>query len=409
MRRVVVSGIGLLSPLGLGLSETLSGIYAGLSGVRYQNEWDEYQGLKTRLGAPLPEFKYPDNWSPKAVRSMGRAALIALYATQQALDQAGILKEDPLLSSGRLGIAYGSGTGSPEALSHVCNFMFNKSIKGITSTTYHKMMSHTCAANLGLFYGIRGRVIPSSSACTSGSLGIGYAFESIRTGLQDVMIAGGSEEFAPSIAAIFDVLYACSLKNDFPNETPRPFDKNRDGLVVGEGACTLILEDLEHAISRGVRPLAEIVGFGTNSDGFHITSPLQETVEECMHLSLKDANLCSSDIGYINAHATGTPVGDVVESVATSRALPSNPPISSLKGHIGHLLGASGAAEIALTIAMMNSGRFAPTRNLESPDSECAEIDYIINEVRSLDIEYAMSNTFAFGGINTSLILKKMI
>lgn len=408
MRRVVVSGMELLSPLGLSLKSSLEGIKSNQSGVRYISEWDKYKGLKTRLGAPLPEFTFPEHWALKATRSMGRAALLATLVSERALEQAGIIKDDPLLKSGRLGIAYGSGTGSPEALSHICNLLFDDSTKGITSTTYHKMMSHTCAANIGIFFGIRGRIIPTSSACTSGSLGIGYAYENITSGAQDIMIAGGAEEFAISITAIFDVLYACSLKNEATNDTPSPFDKDRDGLVVAEGACTLILEEREHALARGVNPIAEIVGFGTNSDGYHVTSPLQDTVEECIRLSLRSAKLTPESIGYVNAHATGTSVGDITESLASKNVLSSDIPISSLKGHLGHLLGASGAAEAALTIAMMNENWFCPTRNLKNIDPRCGELDYIMDENRSINCEHSMSNTFAFGGINTSLIFKKV-
>lgn len=406
MRRVVVSGIGLISPLAIGLEENLSAIRDGQSAVRRITAWDEYQGLRTRLGAAVELPVVLRNETSKAVRSMGRTALLATAATEQALEQAGLL-ESSLFSSGRVGIAYGSGTGSTQAMSHACNFLYHKTTKGLTGTTYHQMMSHTCAANIGIYFGIRGRIIPTSSACTSGSLAIGYATEQIRYGKQDVMIAGGAEEFAASIAAIFDVLFACSVKNDTPQLTPRPFDTARDGMVVAEGACSFILEEREHALARGVLPLAEVVGFGSNSDGYHITAPLQETIEAAMQLALDDAGISAAELGYINAHATGTPVGDITESLATARVLGSKTPISSLKGHLGHMLGASGAVEAALTIGMMNQGWCCPTRNLEQVDARCAELNYVMSDARELDAEFAMSNTFAFGGINSSLIFKK--
>lgn len=406
MRRVVVTGIGCISPLGATLEDTLSAVRSGKSGVKYISAWDEYQGLKTRLGSPIETEIELQNPKSKACRSMGRAALLSTAATEQALAQAQ-LHDQELLSSGRVGIAYGSGTGSPEALTETCNFLFNKTVRGITGTTYHRMMSHTCAANMGIYFGVRGRVLPTSSACTSGSLGIGYAYEQIKYGLQDVMIAGGAEEFAPPIAAIFDVLYACSLKNDSADKTPRPFDVDRDGLVIAEGAATFILEELEHARARGAKPIAELVGFGTSSDGYHITVPLQETMEVSMRLALDSAELKAAEIGYINAHATGTTVGDKAESNATLSVMGSNIAVSSLKGHLGHMLGASGAAEAALSVVMMNAGWFCPTRNLETVDSDCAQLNYIQNQGCDLETEFVMSNTFAFGGINTSLIFKR--
>ena len=407
MRRVVVTGIGCISPLGATLEDTMSAIIRGESGVRYIPEWEEYRGLKTRLGAPVQDSIEIEHPTAKACRSMGRAAFLSTAATEQALRQAELIDSE-ILSNGRTGIAYGSGTGSPQALTEVCRFLFEKTTKGITGTTYHRMMSHTCAANMGIYFGVKGRVLPTSSACTSGSLGIGYAYEQVAYGIQDVMIAGGAEEFAPPIAAIFDVLYACSVKNDEFDSTPRPFDAKRDGLVIAEGSATLILEEYEHALKRGAVPLAELVGFGTNSDGHHITAPLQDTIETSIRMALNQAGIKAEQIDYINAHATGTPVGDVIESRATLSVMGSSAAVSSLKGHTGHMLGASGAVEAAVTLAMMERGWFCPTRNLDEVDSECAPLNYIVGDGVELPCEYVMSNTFAFGGVNTSLIFKKI-
>ena len=338
---------------------------------------------------------------------MGRAAKLATYASELALRQAGLISDnlvaEEVLTNGSTGIAYGSGISSTDALENMCNFLYNNTVKGITGTTYLRMMSHTSAANIGMFFGIKGRIIPTSSACTSGSLAIGYAYEAIKHGQQKVMIAGGAEEFSPSIAAVFDVLYACSLKKE---NTPAPFDETRDGMVVGEAACSFVLEDLEHALARGAKPLAEIVGFASNSDGSHVTSPSQDTVKKCMELALLDANLSKEDISYINAHATGTVLGDIVESKASFELFSNAVPISSLKGHLSHLLGASGAVETALTIEMLKQGWLAPTLNLTKVDSRCAEMDYLMGEGRVVSAEYAISNTFAFGGVNTSLVIK---
>jgi 3-oxoacyl-[acyl-carrier-protein] synthase II len=221
------------------------------------------------------------------------------------------------------------------------------------------------------------------------------------------MIAGGAEELHVIDAVVFDVLYATSTRNEDPARTPRPFDVDRDGLVVGEGAATLILEDLEHARARGARIHGEIVGFGTNGDGRHITNPNAEGMGRVMELALADAGLPPSAIGYVNAHGTATKLGDTAESVATHRVFGPALPISSLKSFFGHTLGACGALEAWLTVAMMHEGWFAQTINLDRVDPQCAPLDYIREAPRPLDVEYAMSNNFAFGGVNTSLVFRR--
>jgi len=269
------------------------------------------------------------------------------------------------------------------------------------------MMGHTAPVNLGVFLGVTGRIITTSSACTSGSQGIGYGYETIRAGHQRSMIAGGAEELCVTEVAVFDTLFATSVRNDAAETTPRPFDVDRDGLVLGEGAGTLILEELEHARSRGAPIYAEIVGFGTNSDGCHVTQPNAKTMQVAMELALADAHLPPSAIGYINAHGTGTQHGDIAESLATRNVCGNHVPVSSLKSYMGHTLGACGALEAWMTIEMMRCAWFAPTINLATVDPSCAELDYIIDEGRRLVCEYVMSNNFAFGGINTSLIFRR--
>ena len=225
--------------------------------------------------------------------------------------------------------------------------------------------------------------------------------------MQTIMLAGGGEELCPTEAVVFDTLFATSTTNDTPEQTPRPFDKQRDGLVIGEGACTLILEELEHAQARGATIYAELVGFGTNSDGQHVTQPNAETMEVAIRLALKDAKLSPQDIGYISAHGTATDRGDIAETTATHAVFGANTPISSLKSYTGHTLGACGSLEAWTSIQMMNEGWFAPTLNLNEVDPECGELDYIKGDIRQLETQYVMSNNFAFGGINTSLIFKR--
>jgi 3-oxoacyl-[acyl-carrier-protein] synthase II len=225
--------------------------------------------------------------------------------------------------------------------------------------------------------------------------------------MQTIMLAGGAEELCPTEAVVFDTLFATSTKNDQPQLTPRPFDSQRDGLVIGEGACTLILEELEHAQARGVKIYAELIGFGTNSDGQHVTQPNAKTMEVAIRLALTDAKLSEQQIGYISAHGTATDRGDVAETAATYAVFGANTPISTLKSYTGHTLGACGSLEAWTSIEMMNEGWFAPTLNLTDIDSECAQLDYIKDEIRYIDTNYIMSNNFAFGGINTSLIFKR--
>jgi 3-oxoacyl-[acyl-carrier-protein] synthase II len=269
------------------------------------------------------------------------------------------------------------------------------------------MMPHTAAANIGIFFGLKGRIIPTSSACTSGSQGIGFAYEAIRHGQQRLMIAGGGEELCPTQAMAFDTLYATSRRNKEPSATPRPYDRDRDGLVVGEGAGALVLEELGSAKARGARICAEIVGFGTNSDGSHVTRPEEETMRVVMELALADAGLPLTAIGYVNGHGTATDQGDIAETKATARLFGPGMPISSQKSYIGHSLGACGALEAWFSIEMMNHDWFAPTVNLDHMDPSCGELDYIVGEGRALQLEHVMSNNFAFGGVNTSLVFRR--
>ena len=288
MRRVVVTGMGGVTSLGQNWETVKAGLLAHRNAVRRMHEWDDIEGLNARLGAPVLDFRLPEHYTRKRIRSMGRVSLLSTRATELALEQAGLI-DDPVIKSGRTGIAYGSCTGSTRAVADFGEMIVNRNTRGITATTYVQMMPHTTAVNTGLFFGITGRVIPTPSACTSGSQAIGYAWEAIRHGYQDVMVAGGAEELCPSEVAVFDTLFAASTRNDEPELTPRPFDGNRDGLVIGEGACTLVLEELEHARARGARIHAELVGFATNCDATHITQPNSKTMRICMEEALRTA------------------------------------------------------------------------------------------------------------------------
>lgn len=406
-RRVVVTGMAGLTSIGLDWVSIRTSLLANLSGVRNLPECSEIEGLACRLGAPVAGFSTPVEYPRKSLRSMGRVAVLATRAVELALEEAG-LRHDPVLQSGRLGISYGSNSGSPPAMAaYTGRIHGSKTLRGIAASDYLKFMSHSCAANAASFFGVRGRVIPTSSACTSGSQGIGYAYEAIRFGQQDVMIAGGADELDVMDVGVFDVLYAASTRNETPERTPRPFDVDRDGLVVGEGAGCLVLEELGHARARGARIHAELIGYATNCDGRHMTNPDPASMEQVMRLGLSDAGVAAHDVDYVNAHATGTAAGDAAESAATHAVFGDRVPVSSLKGHLGHTLGACGALEAWISIEMMREGWLAPTRNLEQPDPACAPLDYIQEKPRSADVRIAVSNNSAFGGINTSLLFRR--
>lgn len=408
MKRCVITGMGIASPLGSTVESSFERLKDYRNCVRYWNELDEYDKLNTRLVSTVEGFEVPAHFDRKVLRTMGPVSVMSVATAESALKDAGLLG-DKIISSAQTGVSYGSSTGSLNSIFEFYTMYHEKDARNLNSSSYIKMMSQTAAVNISLYFKTHGRLIPTSTACTSGSLGVGYAYEMIKNGIQTVMIAGGAEEIHPSQIGVFDVLYATSTKNDTPDLTPRPFDKDRDGLVVGEGAGTLILEEYEHAKARGAKIYAEIIGFASNTDGTHVTNPNKDMMRECMQLALADANLSGSEIGYVNAHGTATSRGDVAESNATYEAFKRAVPVSTIKSYTGHTLGACGAIETILSVQMMNNNWFCPTLNLETVDEECAQgLDYITDTARLFETEYVMTNNFAFGGINSSIILKKI-
>jgi 3-oxoacyl-[acyl-carrier-protein] synthase II len=407
MRRVVVTGSGVVSALGHSVEAAFERLRTPKNCIETSDDLAGYKGLLSHLWAPA-RFERPPEYTRKVVRTMSPVSIMALNATEQALSAAGLLG-DAELKGGRTGVAYGSCYGGIEATIDFLTVLADREVRNVTSSTYVRMMPHTCAVNLSVHFGTTGRLIPTCVACASGSLAIGSAYEAIAWGLQDIMIAGGAEEFSVTQVSVFDTLFATSRKNGAPETTPRPFDRARDGLVIGEGAATLILEEREHALARGATILAEVVGFGTNTDGRHVTQPNAETQAETMRLALASAGLGTGDIGYVNAHGTGTVLGDAAEGTALAAVFGhSGPPVSAIKGYTGHTLGACGSLEAAMTIEMMRASWFAPNLNLDDPDPACGEHDYITGGGRCFDTEFAMTNNFAFGGINTSLIFRRV-
>ncbi len=405
VRRVVVTGMGAVSPLGNDVETSFARLKVFENCVQVLPELAEYKNLNAHIGCRTA-FVRPAEWTRKTTRTMGDVAMYALAATEQAVAQAGLEEAD--LQSGRTGVAYGSCSGSIAPMLDFYSMLKTKEVVGVTSGTYIKLMPQTTACNLSVHFRTHGRLVPTGTACTSGSLAIGNAAELIRWGVQDVMIAGGAEEFSPTQVAVFDTLYATSVRNDAPHTTPAPYDRDRDGLVIGDGAATFVLEELEHARARGARPLAEFAGFAETTDGTHVTNPNPETMGFALAGALADAGIDGSAIGYVSGHGTATKAGDVAETAATRGVFGRAVPISSIKSYTGHTLGACGALEAAMLVKSMETGWYPPTLNLRSPDPECAELDYVADEGRRIDAEYAMSNNFAFGGVNTSLVFRRI-
>ena len=406
-RRVVITGGAVISALGSEWKDILVKLKEGKNCVRRMDEWDKYAHMNTRLAVPV-NFVMPD-YPRKIIRGLGRVGRLALVSADRALEAAGIDKSDGELKGGRTGVAYGSSMGSIDSLLDFYSMLVKDDVTKMSATTYIKAMPQTCAANIGVIFGLTGRIITSNTACTSGSQAIGFAYETIKYGMQDIMLAGGADEMCAANAAVFDTLFAASSKNDSPHKTPAAYDKNRDGLVVGEGAGCLVLEEYEHAKKRGAKIIAEIVGFGTNTDGTHITQPNRTTMGIAMKLALEDSQLDQSSVGYINTHGTATEAGDIAESWATADVFQRPVPASTLKSYIGHTLGACGAIEAWIAIQMMKEKWFCPNLNLDELDPRCASLDYITGSGREIDTDCIMSNNFAFGGINTSLIFKNFV
>ena len=405
MRRVVITGVGLNSPLGNSYEELYESLKDSKCGIEYIKAWDEIANLSTKVAGIVKDVDLK-SIPRKFRRSMGRVAQLSAISTSHAIEDANLSQE--LLSSKRCGLAFGSTMGGNETMfEYVPEVKERMSFRGQNSMAFLKMMSHTVAANLAQMFEIKGRNLPTCSACTSSSQAIGAGYESIKYGMSDIMICGGSEEHHYLSAGVFDVMAAATSKyNDTPKEASRPFDESRDGLVVSEGSGALVLEELEHALARGAKIYAEVIGYATSCDGSHITTPSKEGMEHVMRSSLEDADIKPEVIEYVNAHATATARGDIAESHATYAVFGSKTPVSSTKGHMGHLLGGCGAVESIICLIAINKSFLPRTLNFKKLDPECAEINILADNVEQ-ESDTVMSNNFAFGGINTSLIFKK--
>lgn len=405
-RRVVVTGMGAVSPFGMGVETLVEAILDGRSGVRRVPELEHYEGLRSLVAAPVEGID-PKIIPRKHRRTMSPMSIYATLATEEALRQAHLGKEH--CAGGDMGVAIGSSVGSTISTQQSYSDFFNfNSLEKMRSTGFFKIMNHSCAANVSHALGITGRVLAASSACSTSCQTIGYGAEMVAFGRQEIMVCGGAEEYHPLITATFDIMNASSRAfNRHPERTPRPFDRDRDGVVCADGCGVVILESLESARRRGVTVLAEVAGFATVSDITNMVNPSADYMEICMQRSLEDAGLTPDRIDYINAHATGTDQGDRAESEAVGRVFGPRTPVSSLKGHMGHTMAASGALEIVAVIELMNRECIPPTLNLENVDPGCAGIRHV-TAVEFEELSCILKNNFAFGGVNSSIVLRRM-
>jgi len=404
-RRVVVVGMGIRSPIGNTLEEFVKSLKERRSGICIMPEWQNIKRLRTRVAGLCHIEGEEEIISRPCRRSMGRVAILAALSAIDAVKTSGLSEEE--IASQICGVSYGSTEGSTSnQMDYISKIIQNRSLEGIPASWYLKCMSHTCAANLSLLFHTRGPFMASCTACVSGSQGIGFGYEAIKTGKADIMITGGADEVDFLSAAVFDLMMATSCNyNDRPSETPRPFDANRDGLVVAEGAATLILEEYERAKNRGAPILGEIEGFWTNGSGMHLTNLDARSMEECVVAALKDARRNPEEIQHVNAHATATSHGDEVEAIVINKIYGPNVPVTSIKGYMGHTMGACGAIEAIATLLMMREGFIASTLNLENPDPALPPLRHVMGESWDQCFSVGVSNNFAFGGVNTSLVL----
>jgi 3-oxoacyl-[acyl-carrier-protein] synthase II len=403
-RRVVITGMGAISPFGRGVDILIESLFAMKSGVTKIPGLADFGGLRTHVAAVVPDMD-PKEIPRKYRRSMSKMSIYATLACQEAVSQGNVTEEQ--LSAGRLGISMGSTIGSPIATQEFFeDFLTYRSLERMRATTFFQIMNHSCAANVAQALGITGRILAPSSACSTGCQAIGYGFEMIASGKQDMMLCGGADEFHPLSPATFDVMNAASVRyNDAPHLTPRPFDRDRDGVVCSEGSGVLLLEELDSAQKRGARIFAEITGFATSSDTSNIADPNTESIEACIRLALEDAGVKADGIDYVNAHATGTIQGDIAESAAIGRVFGNDVPVSSLKGHLGHTMAACGGLEAIASIAMIDKGSLVPTLNLENVDPLCGDIRHV-RQIETASLQTVLKNNFALGGVNTCIVIR---
>ncbi len=409
MRRVVVTGMGCISPVGNTVNETWNSLLEGKSGAGWITHFDASRH-KTRFAAEVKGFDGVALFGPRDARKMDRFTQFAVAASMEALEQSGLKIDDS--NRDRIGVLIGTGIGGIGTLLEQAEVMRERGPDRVSPFLVPMMISDSAPGMLAIRFGVRGPNLALATACASGNNAIGEALDIIRRGSADVMVAGASEAaLVPVAMAGMNVMTALSTRNEDPRSASRPFDKDRDGFLMGEGAGILIIETLEHAQARGANILAEITGYGTTDDAHHISAPAENGAGAAMsmQLALDDAGLSIDDIGYINAHGTSTPLNDKSETAAIKTVFGEQAyqiPISSTKSMTGHLLGASGAVEATFCVMAMRDEILPPTINYQTPDPEC-DLDYIPNRARKASPKHVMSNSFGFGGHNATLIFTR--
>ncbi len=407
-RRVVITGCSAITPIGSARAEILDSLQRGVSGVKPLREDDL---LSPHIHSKVfGTVAYPIAYDFKRThrKTMGPVAYYACQVAKEVLERSGLTPA--FVTSGRLGVAFGSTHGSPTVQREIYRTFFGgtrAAFSSIGAVDYLKSMVHTTAVNITKMFGITGRVISSSTACTTSSQSIGYGYEAVKFGLQEAMLCGGADEYDTTTVAVFDNLLACSTAfNDRPQCTPRPFDSARDGLVVGEGAGAVLLEAYEHAKRRGAEILGEVVGFACNNNGGDLILPNLAGIRETLRAGLSDARLSPDEVDFVSAHATGTRMGDVIEAQAIHAVYGDRPFVTGFKGYMGHTMGSCGVIETILTLYLMQEGFIAPTLNLETPDERCAMIRHTLKPEQR-PVKVAAVQNFAFGGVNTCLLIKR--
>ncbi len=408
-RRVVITGMSAITPIGHGRDPIVHSLQDGVSGIkplRAEEFLSPYIHSKVYGTVDYPvEYDFKRNHR----KTMGPVAYYACQVAKEALEQSGLTEE--FITSGRLGVAFGSIHGSPTVQRNIYRIFFGatdkKAVREIGAVDYLKSMVHTTAVNITKMFGITGRVISSGTACTTSSQSIGYGYESVKFGMQDAMLCGGADEYDTTTVAVFDNLLACSTAfNETPQKTPRPFDKERDGLVVGEGAGAVLLEEYEFARKRGANILGEVIGFACNNNGGDMILPNLTGITNTLKLGVETARINPDEVDMISAHATATKMGDIIEAQAIHAVFGDHPYVIGLKSYTGHTMAACGAIETIMTLYMMQDGFIAPTLNLEEIDERCTMIRHV-QKVMQHPVKTATIQNFAFGGVNTILMIKK--
>jgi 3-oxoacyl-[acyl-carrier-protein] synthase II len=408
-RRVVITASSAITPIGRGKDEIVRHLTEGVSGVK-KLKTDDLLSKHIHSGVfGTVDYAIDYDFKRQYRKTMGPVAYYACQVAKEVLLNSGL--ENEFITSGKLGVAFGSTHGSPTVQREIYKSFFSdsrSSFSSIGAVDYLKSMVHTTAVNITKMFGITGRVISSSTACTTSSQSIGFGYEMVKYGMQEAMLCGGADEYDTTTVAVFDNLLACSTEfNDTPHLTPRPFDQKRDGLVVGEGAGAVLLEEYESAKKRGATILAEIIGFSCTNNGGDLILPNRDGITQTLELGLKDAAISADSVDFVSAHATGTKMGDAIEAQATGKVYGDSPVVSGLKSYMGHTMGSCGAIETIITIYLMEEGFIAPTLNLDKIDERCAMIKHAQHLIET-DIRTAAIQNFAFGGVNTCLIIRKI-